>query len=75
VFSILTLLTCGALLEEKKWLIYFEYCRLLSGILIILLLNFPIGYQVIFAGLQIVSLVWFYNLNKLNTHAQEVPEV
>nr|WP_068892612.1 sterol desaturase family protein [Pedobacter panaciterrae] len=75
VFSILTLLTCGALLEEKKWLIYFEYYRLISGILIVLLLKFPIGYQVIFAGLQIVSLVWFYNLNKPNNHAQEIPEV
>lgn len=75
IFSILTLLTCGALLEEKKWLIYFEYCRLISGILIVLLLKFPVGYQVIFAGLQIVSLVWFYNVNKPNSHAQEIPEV
>ncbi|TKC09503.1 sterol desaturase family protein [Pedobacter frigoris] len=75
IFVILTLLTCGALLEGKKWLIYFEYSRLILGILIVLLLEFPIGYQVIFSGIQIISIIWFYNLQKINTNAEEIPEV
>ncbi|WP_316788447.1 sterol desaturase family protein [Pedobacter frigoris] len=75
IFVILTLLTCGALLEGKKWLIYFEYSRLILGILIVLLLEFPIGYQVIFSGIQIISVIWFYNLQKINTNAEEIPEI
>lgn len=74
-FVILTLLTCGALLEEKKWKVKFEYARLVLGILIVLLLDFPIGYQVIFSGLNICSAVWFYNLQKKNVDAEEIPEV
>jgi sterol desaturase/sphingolipid hydroxylase (fatty acid hydroxylase superfamily) len=74
-FVILTLLTCGALLEEKKWKVKFEYARLVLGILIVLLLDFPIGYQVIFSGLNICSAVWFYNLQTKNVDAEEIPEV
>ena len=73
-FVILTLLTCGALLEEKKWKVKFEYARLVLGILIVLLLDFPVGYQVIFSGLNLCSAVWFYNLQKKND-AEEIPEV
>ncbi|AOM79885.1 sterol desaturase family protein [Pedobacter steynii] len=75
VFVILTLLTCGALLEEKKWQVKFEYARLILGILIVLLQDFPVGYQVIFSGLNICSVIWFYNLQKKNVHAEEIPEV
>lgn len=77
VFVVLTLITCGALLEGKKWLIIFEYTRLPIGILIVLLLELPVGYQVIVATLHVISLVWFYNLQKLNTDtdAEETPEV
>jgi alkylglycerol monooxygenase len=75
IFVILTLLTCGALLEEKKWKVKFEYARLVLGILIVLLQDFPIGYQVIFCGLNICSAVWFYNLQKKNVDAEEIPEV
>lgn len=74
-FVIFTLLTCGALLEEKKWKVKFEYARLVLGILIVLLLDFPVGYQVIFSGLNLCSAVWFYNLQKKNTDAEEIPEV
>ncbi|NQX41535.1 Sterol desaturase/sphingolipid hydroxylase, fatty acid hydroxylase superfamily [Pedobacter steynii] len=74
-FVILTLLTCGALLEEKKWKVKFEYARLVLGILIVLLQDFPIGYQVIFCGLNLCSAVWFYNLQKKNVDAEEIPEV
>jgi len=74
-FIILTLLTCGALLEQKKWLRHFEYSRLALGIVIVLSLGFPIGYQVIFTGIQIISAIWFYNLNNPKPDAEEIPEV
>lgn len=75
IFVILTLLTCGALLEEKKWKVKFEYARLVLGILIVLLLDFPVGYQVIFSGLNLCSAIWFYTLQKKNVDAEEIPEV
>lgn len=75
IYVILTLVTCSALLEEKKWQVKFEYARLLLGILIVLLQDFPIGYQVIFCALNVLSLVWFFNLNKKNNNAEEVPEI
>lgn len=75
VFIVLTLLTCGALLEQKQWLRHFEYSRLALGIVIVLSLEFPIGYQVIFTGIQIISIVWFYNLNNPKPDAEEIPEV
>ena len=75
VFIVLTLLTCGALLEQKQWLRHFEYSRLALGIVIVLSLEFPIGYQVIFTSIQIISIVWFYNLNNPKPDAEEIPEV
>lgn len=74
-FVILTLLTCGALLEQKKWLTYFEYSRLVLGIVLILSFEFPIGYQVLFTGLQIISFGWFYNLNNSKSDAKEISKV
>jgi len=75
VFVILTLITCGAMLEGKKWQVIFEYIRLLTGILIVLLLEFPVGYQVIVSTLHVISLVWFYHLQKTNPDAEETFEV
>lgn len=75
IYVILTLLTCTALLEEKKWQVKLEYARLVMGILIVLLQDFPVGYQVIFCALNICSAVWFFNLQKKNNNAEEVPEV
>ncbi|WGQ10243.1 sterol desaturase family protein [Pedobacter gandavensis] len=75
IYVILTLLSCTALLEEKKWQVKFEYARLLMGILIVLLQDFPVGYQVIISGLNICSAAWFFNLQKKNNNAEEIPEV
>ncbi|WP_316803280.1 sterol desaturase family protein [Pedobacter nototheniae] len=70
-FCILTLITCGALFEQKKWLVKFEYFRLIVGVILILLLKYPIGYQVIFAGIQLISVIWFFNLQKANPNSDE----
>lgn len=71
VFTLLTLITCGALLEEKTWLVKFEYFRLILGVLLVLFLKFPVGYQVIFAGIQLISVIWFFNLQKANPATDE----
>ena len=71
VFVMLTLLTCGALLEQKKWQIKFEYARLVSGICLIFFFDFPVIYQFAFAALQLISIVWFYRLQKNNSNAEK----
>ncbi|MBT2561619.1 sterol desaturase family protein [Pedobacter sp. ISL-68] len=70
-FTILTLITCGALLEQKQWQLRFEYFRLTLGVLIVLFLKFPIGYQVIFVAMQLISVIWFFNLQKANPNPDE----
>lgn len=63
-FTLCTLTACGALLDQKSWLVKFEYSRLLLSFLLILMLKLPVGYQVIFAGMQLISVIWFFNLKK-----------
>jgi alkylglycerol monooxygenase len=58
------LLSPGALPEKKKWKVKFEYAPLVLGILIVLLLDFPAGHQVLFSGLNFCPVIWFYNLQK-----------
>jgi len=71
LFTMFTLISCGALLEQRKWQIRFEYVRLSLGIAMIILLKFPISYQVIFAGIQLISVIWFFNLQKANPNPDE----
>ncbi len=68
-FIILTLLTCGALLEQKKWQVPFEYARLATAIVLIFFFDFPLLYQISFVVLQLISLTWFYRLQKINPDA------
>jgi len=71
VFTLCTLTTCGALLEQKQWLAKFEYFRLALGFLLVVVLKFPIGYQVIFACIQLISVIWFFNLQQANPNTDE----
>ncbi len=71
VFVMLTLLTCGALLEQKKWQIKYEYGRLILGICLVLFFSFPIVYKLAFTALQLISIIWFYRLQKINPAANE----
>ncbi len=66
----LALLSCGALLEQKKWLPWLEYVRLVFGAIGIFLFNFPFIYQIGFVLLQIIFLIWFYRLQKITPHAK-----
>ncbi|RZL20076.1 MAG: sterol desaturase family protein, partial [Pedobacter sp.] len=71
VFTICTLITCGALLEQKHSLIRFEYFRLTLGFLLVFILKFPIGYQLMFAGIQLISVIWYFNLHKAKSNVNE----
>ncbi|HEY5367932.1 MAG TPA: sterol desaturase family protein [Hanamia sp.] len=67
VFVILTLLSSGALFEQKKWEIKFEYLRLVLGIPLIFFFGFATEYKIAFVMLLLISLIWFYRLQKMNT--------
>lgn len=71
-FVIATLVTCGAILENKLWLKRFEYARLILTLpLLFLFKNLPI-FNLIAIGLlssQLLSLIWFYYLT-LKSDAQ-----
>lgn len=67
IFTLSTLLSCGALLERKKWLPYFEITRLIGSVLFLYIfknINFFIEIATVFIALQTISLVWFYFLPK-----------
>ena len=78
LFVILTLLSCGALLERKNWLRVFEFIRLIASIIAIYLLKETINSNklVISAiGLQLISVILFYFLQKSILHAQKTPRI
>jgi len=60
-FIILTLVSCGALFEDKKWLMFFEYIRLLLSFALIPLFahHCPALWLWLIGGLEILSLIWF----------------
>jgi sterol desaturase/sphingolipid hydroxylase (fatty acid hydroxylase superfamily) len=64
-FIMFTLLSCGALLEQKKWQVPFEYARLILAASLGFFQRIPIGYVGAFAVLQLISMIWFYRLQKI----------
>jgi len=70
-FVIFTLLTCGAMLEQKKWQLKFEYARLIIGICGVLFFGLTIGYMFASLCLLFISLIWFYRLQKMNHNAEK----
>ncbi len=78
IFTILTLLSCGALLEKKKWLRVFELIRLIGSIIIALLLMEKINYDLVVIGfvfIQSSSLIWFYYLQNSKIYAQKTHRI
>ena len=78
VFTILTLLSCGALLENKAWLKYFEFIRLIASLLALYLFKDMAIFNtlaIVFAAVQLTSLGWFCYLQPITTHAKETPAV
>jgi len=67
IFTLSTLLSCGALLERKTWLPYFEITRLIVSVLFLYIfknISFFIEIATVFIALQTISLIWFYFLPK-----------
>ncbi|TKC02441.1 sterol desaturase family protein [Pedobacter cryotolerans] len=72
---ILILLSCGALLEDKKWVKKFEYGRIgLSLVVLLFFKDLPIfdNLLVTVVILQIVSLIWFFYLQYFSSNAQKI---
>lgn len=74
LLTISTLITCGALLEDKSWIKYFEYGRLVSSIVALYLFK-EIAIFNTFASVviivQIFSISCFFYLQNLSSHVQE----
>ena len=78
IFTIFTLLSCGALLEKKSWLKYFEYLRLgLSTIGLYLFAAMPffnvLAISVLFT--QLMSAIWFFYLQNSLLNVKETPAI
>ncbi|SFH50030.1 sterol desaturase family protein [Pedobacter insulae] len=77
IFTIFTLLTCGALLEQKKWLRSFELIRLIGSIVFVFLFRERINNDLLVIGfmfIQLISVFWFYYLQNA-LYAQKPPRV
>lgn len=71
LFTISTLVTCGALLENKNWLKYFEYSRILFSVTGLYFFNqLPIfnTLALVTIFIQISSIIWFYYLQNNSPH-------
>lgn len=73
-FTIFTLLSCGALLERKNWLKYFEFARLIFSLFALYLFKDLLIFNTLALTVLIIqlgSLVWFYYLQNTEFHVQE----
>ena len=64
-FTILSMLTCGALLEKKRWFLGVEILRYLIGFLTLyylLQLNFNTNWLICLAALQLLMAAYFFNI-------------
>ena len=70
LFTISTLITCGALLENKSWLKYFEYGRILLSIMGLYLFKELVifnTFATVVLIIQSTSIIWFYYLQNIFT--------
>ena len=73
LFSLTTLISCGALFEKNSWLKHFELIRLIiSPVIIIFFLQLPYFYFIAatFILIQFISVIWFIRIQKQD-HAQQ----
>lgn len=78
IFTILTLLSCGAVLEKRNWLRFFEFIRLIASIIVICLLKEEIGFDILVIAaiiVQLLSIIWFYYLQNSILYAQKTSRV
>lgn len=73
-FTILTLVSCGAVLEKKSWLKIFEFSRIATSFFIIYLVKEEFEIDVFIATaiiVQFTSLIWFYYLQSSILYVQQ----
>ncbi|MFD0941384.1 sterol desaturase family protein [Pedobacter boryungensis] len=77
-FTILTLLTCGALLENKAWLKYFEFGRLILSLFSLYFFKDIAIFNTLaltVITIQISSLIWFFYIQNSLFHVSETPSI
>ena len=77
-FTILTLLSCGAVLEKRKWLRFFEFTRLIASILLVFMLKKEINFDPFVIGavtVQLISIIWFYYLQSSILYVQKTSRI
>ncbi|MCY1525651.1 hypothetical protein D9M68_606350 [compost metagenome] len=78
VFTLTALLSCGALLEKKEWLKYFEYFRLVLGIVFLFFFKDLTAFSTLVITLIVIhfiSILWFYYLQNFAPHDQKIRRV
>jgi alkylglycerol monooxygenase len=78
IFTILTLLSCGAMLEKKQWLKFFELVRLLASIVVVFLFKDKINNDLLVFGIiavQVISIIWFSYLQRAQIYAQKIQRI
>jgi len=78
VLTIFTLLSCGALLENKAWLKHFEYLRIVLSVIALWFfkdLSISKMLSISIITLQTLSIIWFYYLRNFASHVKETPRV
>lgn len=74
VFTMVTLLSCGALLDNRPWLVRFEYIRLILSPFALFFfkeLSIFTNLVIIVVGIHLISLIWFYFLQNSLKHARK----
>ncbi|MEE1944168.1 sterol desaturase family protein [Pedobacter sp. KR3-3] len=78
VFTLFTLLSCGALLEGKAWLKYFEFIRLIVSLLGLYLFKDMAIFNtlaIVFTLVQAGSFTWFCFIQNKIIHAKETSTI
>ncbi|MEO8795820.1 MAG: sterol desaturase family protein [Daejeonella sp.] len=73
ILVILTLITCGAVLEQKEWLVKFEYFRIVFWIACLaFFISIPIFTAVLIINLILAFgvLIWFYMLQRKKIYVE-----
>lgn len=69
-----TVVTCGVLFENRPWVKWAEWFRLISYpaafIVLTYLLGWPVWYYYLATGFAVVSITWYYSLSKRYAEAR-----
>ena len=70
----ITVVNCGVLFEQRKWVKWAEWLRIVSYPVLLAMLTFVFGwaeiYYAVSASYLVVSCLWFYSLQRQHEHLQ-----